>query len=438
LFAHEVFSLKSELTMSNPSFLNVPYRFKAGTLYSQIPESGLGDLTVTRATTPTANLSTRVNASGFIELVANNVPRLDYPLGGIANGCPALLVEPSAQNLALQSENFGTTWSSVALLAFGSGSVLNTTATLDPYGTNVADLIVANTSVTQHRVDQTTVSAAGSYTFSIFLKAAGYGFARLRIGGTGAIFNLTTGVVSATDTGIVSSIQSYGNGWYRCIASKAVSVANEIIRVNVQSTQSSADFGGDGTSGIYIFGSQYELGAVATSYIPTTTAAITRGAEAVNKTGVSSLIGQTEGTIYAEVDLRALSVARSIFGVSLNSNTTDFANIQINASNRIFARIRSNTGTLQDITASSTITGITKIAMAYGSSGSVLAINGAIIGTNPSGIPTWASSVNFVHVGNGPSAVSGSTQGGFFNDCIRSSAIYSTRLTDTQLQALTT
>jgi hypothetical protein len=138
------------------------------------------------------------------------------------------------------------------------------------------------------------------------------------------------------------------------------------------------------------------------------------------------------------VDLRALGVARSIFSVSLNSNTTDFANIQINSSNRIFARIRSGTGTVQDVTASSTITGITKIAMAYGSSGSVLAINGTIIGTNPSGIPTWASSVNFVHVGNGPSAASGSTQGGFFNDCIRSSAIYSTRLTDTQLQALTT
>jgi hypothetical protein len=125
-------------------------------------------------------------------------------------------------------------------------------------------------------------------------------------------------------------------------------------------------------------------------------------------------------------------------GVSLNSNTTDFANIQINSSNRIFARIRSNTGTSQDITASSTVTGITKIAMAYGSSGSVLAINGTIIGTNPSGIPTWASSVNFVHVGNGPSAVSGSTQGGFFNDRIRAAALYPNRLTNAELQTLTT
>ena len=72
--------------MSDPSLLNVPYRFKASKLYSQIPDSGLGDFTVTRSA---SNAATRVNAQGFIETVADNVPRLDYPLGGIANGCPA-------------------------------------------------------------------------------------------------------------------------------------------------------------------------------------------------------------------------------------------------------------------------------------------------------------------------------------------------------------
>jgi len=424
--------------MPTPSLILVPARFKTGKLYTPLATTSggvvlgaSGDFNVTRATT-----ATRVNASGLIEVVASGIPRLDYPLGG---GCPALLVEPSGSNLALHSENLATIWSPVQLLAFGSGSVLNTTGTLDPYGTNVADLIVANTSVNQHRVDQTTVSVSGSYTFSIFLKAAGYNFARLRLTGVGATFNLASGTISATDSGIVSSIQSYGNGWYRCIISKAVSVANEIVRVNMQPTQSAADFEGDGASGIYIFGSQYESGTVATSYIPTTTGSDTRTADVITLSGaVSGCIGQSEGTIYAEVDVRALSGAKSIFGVSLNSNTTDFASIQINSSNRILARIRSGTGTLQDVTATSTVTGTIKIAMAYDSSGSILVVNGAIIGTNASGIPTWASSVNFVHIGNGPSAVSGSSQGGFFNDRIRAVALYTTRLTDPQLQALTT
>jgi hypothetical protein len=325
------------------------------------------------------------------------------------------------------------------LLAFNSGSVINTTGTLDPYGTNVADLIVPNTTLNQHRLDQTTVSASGSYTFSVFVKRAGYDFARLRIGLAGASFNLASGTITATDSGIVSAIQSYGNDWYRCIVSKAVSAANEVIRINVGDSALVPDFQGNGTSGLYVFGAQYETGSVATSYIPTTTASATRNADNISLSGaVSGCVGQTEGTIYAEVDLRALSVARSIFGVSLNSNTTDFANIQINSSNRIFARIRSNTGTVQDVTASSTVTGTTKIAMAYDSSGSVLAINGAIIGTNASGIASWSSGVNFVHVGNGPSAASGSSQGGFFNDRILAPVLYTTRLTNAQLQALTT
>ena len=63
--------------MSNPSLLCVPYRFKTSKLYSQIPDSGLGDFVVTRSA---SNSATRVNSAGFIETVADNVPRLDYPL----------------------------------------------------------------------------------------------------------------------------------------------------------------------------------------------------------------------------------------------------------------------------------------------------------------------------------------------------------------------
>ena len=424
--------------MSNPSFLNVPYRFKAGTLYSQIPESGLGDLTVTRATTPTANLSTRVNASGFIELVANNVPRLDYPLGGIANGCPGLLVEPAATNLTVQSENFGTTWGLVQLLAFGSGSVLNTTATLDPYGTNLADFIVANTVLDQHRVEQTTVSAAGSYTFSVFLKAGGYGFGRLRIGGIGATFNLTTGAVSSTDTGIVSSIQSYGNGWYRCIISKAASIANEIVRVNILQS-GSGDFAGNGTSGIYIFGSQYELGAVATSYIPTTTQAITRGAETISKTGVSSLIGQTEGTIYWEGSFAQAQIAAGQDGFQIGINASNYIYFGI-VSGRPYFRLRANAINAVTIFPLGNViqnNQKTKIAIAYKSGDSALFVNGTQIGSTNTTAFTFASSLSVVEIG---SSLSSSSAEGFSNSPKKpeASALFPTRLTNAQLQALTT
>ena len=421
--------------MPTPSLLIVPARFKSGKLYSQIPTSGAGDFTVTRATT-----ATRVNASGLIESVASGIPRLDYFSSDGTVGCPALLVEPSAQNLALQSENFGTTWSLLALLPFGSGSVLNTTATLDPYGTNVADLIVANTTVTQHRVDQTTTSVSGSYVFSVFLKAEGYGFARLRIGGQGATFNLSTGVVITTDSVITSSIQSFGNGWYRCIIGKAASAANEIIRINMQPTASTADFAGDGTSGIYVFGAQYETGSVATSYIPTTTGSVTRNADVVSVSGaVSGSIGQLSGTIYAEVDVRLLGTQRSFIAATLNSNTTDFINFQINTSNQFFTRMRNKTGSLVDVVASgvTTTAGIHKLACSYSSGNITFALDGVIIGTNTNANTDFNAALNCVLLGSGPGAATGGTQSNFLNDRILDGALYTTRLSNAELAALT-
>jgi hypothetical protein len=136
--------------------------------------------------------------------------------------------------------------------------------------------------------------------------------------------------------------------------------------------------------------------------------------------------------------MKPAGVVKAIAGISLNSNTTDFAIIQVTTSNFIQGRIRSGTGTLYDVTASSVVSGITKIAYGYGASGSVLVVNGTVIGTNASGNPSWSNGVNFVHVGNGPSAATGSNQGGFFNDRIRAVALYTTRLTNAQLQALTT
>ena len=60
-----------------------PEAYKAGMLLSQVPTSTVGDFDVTRS-----GVATRVNKDGLIEVVAPNVPRLDYSDGG----CPKLLV----------------------------------------------------------------------------------------------------------------------------------------------------------------------------------------------------------------------------------------------------------------------------------------------------------------------------------------------------------
>ena len=53
----------------------------------------------------------------------------------------------------------------------------------------------------------------------------------------------------------------------------------------------------------HVYGAMLEEGSYPTSYIPTYGgASVTRGQDDCNKTGISSLIGQTEGTFFAEID----------------------------------------------------------------------------------------------------------------------------------------
>ena len=329
----------------------------------------------------------------------------------------------------------GVSGNNLTVAASGSG-IGSSAGALRRTSNNVA-LASGSTYTISFLMRQTGTHTIGGYYAAITGGAAGDLGAGFNVSGSfssGSLFAYTGA------TSRIRRVERFGADVYRCSETFTMTASGTLTTLSIGPTVSvTSDTNSASGTTMAFAAPQIELGAIPTSFIPTTAAAVTRNAEVINLSGaVSGCIGQTEGTIYAEVDLRALSVARSIFGVSLNSNTTDFANIQINSSNRIFARIRSNTGTVQDVTASSTVTGTTKIAMAYDSSGSVLAINGAIIGTNASGIASWSSGVNFVHVGNGPSAASGSSQGGFFNDRILAPVLYTTRLTNAQLQALTT
>jgi hypothetical protein len=395
-------------------------------LYSQIPDSGLGDFVVSRSA---SNAATRINAQGFIETVADNVPRLDYPLGGIANGCPALLVEPSAQNICLQSAAFGTSpWGTVSTTV-----TVNTSATADPFNGNTADKLVANSGLANHWLERNSVQT-GNHTFSVFAKAAEYGFIRLidvNASRYNASFTLSG---SGSSSGTGSSIQNYGNGWYRCVVTYdggGASVYNSLIGIPTAAT--TINYNGDGTSGVYIFGAQLETGSIATSYIPTTTAAITRGAETINKTGVSSLIGQTEGTLYAEVVIsNTPSTFRSIF--EINDGTGSGNNriiLRINSSGNFDFLVVTAGNIVCNFNSLAATAGTYKMAFAYQQNNFSAYVNGNLYGNDLSGA---LSSVSY------SAALYGHGDGNihYFNNRIRAVALYTTRLTNAELAALTT
>jgi hypothetical protein len=273
------------------SLVVVPSGYKSGKIYAQKPLTTDGQLTFTRAST-----ATRVNASGLIEAVSSGVPRLDY----LGSTCPKLLLEPQRTNSATFSEQFDN----AAFSKYKSTVTANDTTS--PDGTANADFLVENTDNDEHSLSQTIVTTNAAWTMSVFAKPNGRDWISLSIvDGTNtrrnAYFNIASGAVGTTETGMTASIVDYGNGWYRCIATIAVSRAtNAAPSIALASADNTKVYTGNGTSGAYIYGFQVELGAYETSLIPTLGTSVTRVADAAHKTGIGSLFGASAGTIYFE------------------------------------------------------------------------------------------------------------------------------------------
>lgn len=149
----------------------------------------------------------------------------------------------------------------------------NTTAA--PDGTLTADKLIADAANAQHRVQFGTTSAAATYAFSVYLKAAGYNFGLVRIGTSGGWVNLTDGAVSSVTGGYTMTSTAVGNGWYRVVLVGAA-VLNDIVRINVSNADAVTDFSGDGTSGLFLWGAQLEPVTYQTTpstYVATTASA---------------------------------------------------------------------------------------------------------------------------------------------------------------------
>jgi hypothetical protein len=368
---------------------------------------------------------------------------LDYYTSGGTAGCPALLVEPSAENLALQSENFLTTWAPTNITV----TTGTTAAFTAPDGTTTADLLTASASGSARIIQSFTFVSGTTYSYSAFAKA-GSGFFGLTMenssnaSGAAVIWNLNTGalavsgVVGAGYTLQSQGIENYGNGWYRCRITVLLGLgAAGNIRANTSNgTMSAAVINSASGNTAYVWGAQVETGSVATSYIPTTAAAVTRNADVVTLSGaVSGSIGQTEGTIYAEVDTRIYTGISSRRIISLRVDGSNLISLEIVGSNGLNFIVASG-GVNVSLAYTIPSNGVYKIAGAYNSaaSGTVLYVNGVLRDTKTTAIPTLSAAVFGLGVrGDGGAG----TQ---FGDRIRAAALYTTRLTDAELATLTT
>ena len=409
--------------LEQASLVVTPNGTKASKLYSVKPTDGSGDMTVGRATT-----ATRVNSSGLIESSAVNVPRLDYT----GSTCPSLLVEPQRTNLALYSEQFdNAVWTETRATVVSN-------ATIAPDGNLTADKLIPSIDNNTHLLQQSNIPVTAQiYTATVYAKKGEYDTVRLFLSNLwspnpNATFNLTTKSIVSTQNG-TAKITELTNGWFKLeITSDINAIAGSNGKLFIYGGNNGlVSFEGDGTSGVFIWGAQLEAGANATSYIPTTTASVTRNLDSISKTGISSLIGQTEGTIYFETN--KLFVDSLCGYVNISESTQNRILIYgVASNNQLLIQVKINNVSIIHSTTFIGMSSNAKVAFGYKNGDSALYINGVKYSTTLDTInynfPATLSKLDVMNY-------DGSN---FSNGTTKVCSLFKTRLTNTQLQQLTT
>lgn len=353
-----------------------------------------------------------------------NIPRLDYSNGT----CPSILVEPQRTNLVTWSSSFdNAAWIKL------NGSV-TANATTSPDGTTNADSFIPNTTSGLHALRSNNFNQSSTASHSWFLKANGYSKIAVRESdlpvGNYASFDLSTGtLISTSQSGIIENV---GNGWYRCTLVDTATGAGAQTSIFVLPDSYTTGnpliaWSGDGIKGVYAYGAQAELGSYPTSYIPTTSASVTRNADVISKTGISSLIGQTEGTLFQDIYIDDILNAGSYYSFLAIGTTGNLMFMTFYPDGRIqFAMFNGNVLQVNiDAPSYGLTTGRHKMAVAYKNNDFAFYCDGNLVGTANSGSVPATSKIDLTD-----------TIGG--KQRYNAAALWTTRLTNTQLAQLTT
>jgi len=271
--------------------------------------------------TRTGNTATVTNSSGYVAPINADLPRFDY--NPITLACNGLLIEESRTNSIVDSA-FQTIAGGGVVGSWYENS-LNMTATtnasVDPANTNAAALasITANTSSTAIFY-QTGLTGTATYTFSVYVKpnstdlnvslilsgdiaATNFVRAAYTLSGNGTAG--TAAVVGTATAPTATSISRAANGFYRITITAALTSATNILLGVYPGTRTAQTT----ASQTLMWGSQLELGAFATSVIPTTVSQVTRTADVATMTGTnfSDWFNPEQGAFVAQANSYTLS-----------------------------------------------------------------------------------------------------------------------------------
>ena len=413
--------------LEKASILLTPTGYNTGEMLCVKPNTSVGDFDFTRATT-----ATRVNSSGLIESVANNIPRINY----LEGSCGSWLLEPQSTNTATYSNDFtqGTNFNSGGRTL--GDAVLSANQGTAPDGTNTAQKLTDNNNGGTGAISLNSFGAgltsATDSTVSMFVKKDTVRYFVIKFSNFDTnqetSFDLDTATVNR-GTGVMTN---YGNGWYRCSAT--FSTTTDLVgAIQFLITNSSSSTGGNlrnGSNSTFLWGYQAEYSSFATSYIPTSGTTVVRNEDLASGSGNASLINTTEGVLYTET--ACLVDGTNNRGISVALDSSNYASIQYNpSSNRILGRYR-NAGNFEtqiqfDV---ADRTQFSRIAFRYKQDDFALFVNGVKVGTDTSGNVLPADTFTSLDLSSGVTS-------NIFEGKVKYVAVFKEFLTDAELTCLT-
>ena len=370
-----------------------------------------------------------------------NIPRLDYSNGS----CPSLLVEPQRTNLLTYSEQFdNAAWTK-------TNATVTPNTTISPDGTQNADTLIENTANATHLMTQ-AAGGGGIQTYSISVFAKSFSADRYLQIWVGNTINAAAWIRVDLDNGTItqnngiagtgysiasSSIQDFGNGWYKCVlvANKLNTTGTNTIQFRLSQISTGGEsntYTGNGTSGLYLWGAQVEVGSYATSYIPTTTAAVTRNADQISKTGISSLINSVEGVLYAEISAVTNDGTFKVISISDSSTSNVVRFYKTITDNQMSIRVTvAGVHQFNVLYTSPDLTTNNKMALKYKANDFAFWVNGVEVATDTSGTTFTAGTLTELAFDDGSGAAP------FYGKC-QNLIVFPSALSDTELAQLTT
>jgi len=357
-------------------------------------------------------------------------PRFEYdPSSDGQSVAKGILIEGQATNL------YGNSLDMTGVA--GTRTNIDSNVAVGPTGELTADALRLNDSdsSTHYREYSFTGAASTTYTFSVYLKAAGLSHAAIRSNNLFSTdyvyFNLSNGAVEGSPS-MSNSMTSVGNGWYRCsvTATTTGSGAASFVIYITDSAASTIVATGDSYRAILGQAIQIESGSHPSSFIETSGGSTaTRALESLSVDLSALGIGNEVTAVGEAISTAVTSNRETVIQLSPSGSNDVALYAGRNVGGGVSSQFYAGGGAVYLGGGSVTAGSAYKFAAREAPANHALCLNGGTVATNTSAVDS--TTIGTLHIG---SRSDGSNN--IYGHCKRI-AIYNEALSDSNLQAIT-